>query len=203
MKQLLRGLGIFFTLIGVGVISAVTVLALLLRQEEVRVPALVGQEIVTVIEELNQQGLQLKVDSRQSNPTLAPKVEGEAFRKADVLIRQAGFFPGTQSRVFSDTVDRDVVIAQDPKPGSPLDRGGKVDLLISAGKKPVLLVMPKLTGKKAQEAARIADRMGLQYRLAYKGSGDASSSDRVVIRQKPNAGAPVAADATVEITVGK
>ena len=64
-----------------------------------------------------------------------PKLVGEHFRKADVLLRQAGFFPGDIARVSSDTVERDIVIAQAPQAGSPLDKGGRIDLLISSGKK--------------------------------------------------------------------
>ena len=70
MKRFLRGIGIFFALIGVGIISAFAVVALLLRQEEVRVPDLTGQDIVAVLEVLNQQGLQLKVDRREPNSLL-------------------------------------------------------------------------------------------------------------------------------------
>ncbi len=67
MKRFLKGFGIFLALIGVGIVSAFAVVALLLRQEEVRVPDFTGQDIVTVIETLNQQGLQLKVDRREAN----------------------------------------------------------------------------------------------------------------------------------------
>jgi beta-lactam-binding protein with PASTA domain len=70
MKKLLRGFGIFLALVGVGIISAFAVVALLLQQEEVRVPDLAGQDIVTVIETVSQQGLQLKVDRREPHPTL-------------------------------------------------------------------------------------------------------------------------------------
>lgn len=237
MKRFLRGLGIFLALIGVGIISAFAVVALLLRQEEVRVPDLAGQDIVSVIEVLNQHGLQLKVDRREPNSTLprdsvvsqtppagagikkgrqvhivlsigasdlqAPKATGEHFRKADVMIRQAGFFPGAVSRVSSDSVDRDVVIAQDPQPGSQIDKGGKINLLVSTGKKTELLIMPGLIGKRAEEAVVIVERMGLQNRIIYKPAGDAATTERIVIQQKPSPGSPVRQDATVDITVSK
>src|SRR5512135_2719744 len=160
MNGFMRGIGLFLALIAVGLASAVLVVALLLRQEEVRVPDLSGQDIVAVIEMLNQQGLQLKVERRASSPSLprdavisqspaagssikkgrqvrvvvsigpsdteTPKLIGEHFRKADIMLRQAGYLPGPLSRTSSDTVDRDLVIGQDPPPGSPIDRGGKI-----------------------------------------------------------------------------
>ena len=238
MKRFLKGLGLFLALVGVGIVSAFAVVMLLLRQEEVRVPDLTGQDIITVIEALNQQGLQLKVDRRESNPRLprdtvisqspaagsgikkgrqvhvvvsqgpsdmqTPKFAGEHFRKADIMIRQAGFLPGTVSRVSSENVERDVVIAQAPQAGSPLERGGRISLLVSSGKRTEALVMPKLTGKKVEEAFRVIDRMGLQHRVLFKTSGDkAQATERIVVHQKPGAGYPVASDATVDIVVSK
>lgn len=238
MKRFLKGLGIFLALISVGVVSAFAVVVLLLRQEEVRVPDLTGQEIVTALDIVTQQGLQLKVERREPNPTLqrdmiisqnpaaggpikkgrqvrvvvslgpadtqAPKVIGESYRKADLIIRQAGFSPGNIARVSSDTVERDVVIAQSPEAGSPLDRGGRINLLVSTGKKVLPYVMPTLVGKRGDEAVRIVDRMGLQYRLSSRAVTDkAAAPSRTVIAQKPAAGGPVTADAMVEIVVSK
>jgi beta-lactam-binding protein with PASTA domain len=238
MKRFLKGLGIFLALVGVGIVSAFAVVALLLQQEEVRVPDLTGQDIVTVIEALTQQGLQLKVDRREPHPTLprdtvisqspaagngikkgrqvhvvvsqgpsdmqTPKLVGEFFRKADIMIRQAGFVPGAVSRISSESADRDIVIAQAPPAGSPLDKGGKISLLVSSGRKAEMFVMPKLTGKRAEAAVKIVDRIGLQHRVIYKATGDkAAAAERTVIQQKPGAGSPVAADATVDIIVSK
>jgi len=225
-------------LIGVGIVSAFAVVALLLRQEEVRVPDLTGQELVTVIETVRLQGLQLTVDRQEIHPTLprdtvisqspapgggikkgrlvhvvvsqgpsdlrALKLVGENFRKADIMIRQAGFSPGMVSRVSSDSVERDIVIAQDPEAGSQLQKGGAISMLISTGRKLHQYVMPKLTGKKAEEALRTIDRMGLQYRIVTRPAGDQSpGAGRIIVSQRPGPGSPISADATVEIAVSK
>jgi len=238
MKRFLRGVGIFLSLVSVGILSALAVIALLLRQEEVRVPDLSGLDIVTVIETLTQQGLQLKVDRREPSQTVmrdavitqtpspgsgikkgravrvvisqgpsemqAPTLVGEHYRKADIMIRQAGFFPGNLSRVSSENVDRDIVISQDPPAGSPVDKGGKISILVSSGKKVPLLVTPKLIGKRAEEATKLVDRTGLQYRIIYRTpEAKPPTAERVVIGQKPGAGFPVPADVTVEIIVSK
>jgi len=238
MVRFLKGLGLIIALIGVGIVSAFAVVALLLRQEEVRTPDLTSQDIVNVIETVAQQGLQLKVDRREPHPTLprdavisqsplpgagikkgrqvhvvvsqgpsdsqAPKLVGENFRKADIMIRQAGFSPGTISRVSSNRVERDIVIAQEPEPGSPLERGGIISMLISTGNKVPQYVMPALTGKKAEEALKIVDRMGLQRRVTTRPPGDRETgTDRIVIHQKPGAGSPVAMDTTVDIVVNR
>ena len=238
MKRFLRGFGIFLALVGVGIVSAFAVVALLLQQEEVRVPDLTGKDIVTALETITQQGLLLKVDRREPHPILprdsvisqspaagngikkgrqihvvvsqgpsdtrTPKLTGESYRKADLMVRQAGFIPGTVSRVSFESVERDIVIAQAPPAGSPLDKGGAISLLISAGRKAETFVMPKLTGKRAEEAVKIIDRMGLQRRIIYRAAGDkAPATEHSVIQQKPGAGSPVAADTAVDIVVGK
>ncbi len=238
MNRILKGFAILLALAGVGVISAFAVVALLLRQEEVRVPDLTGLDVVTAIETISQQGLQLKVERREPHPTLprdtvisqtpaagsgikkgrpvriivsqgpsesqTPNLVGEHMRKAEMTIRQAGFFPGALSRAWSQDVQRDVVIAQDPQAGNPLSRGGKISMLVSSGKKPAVFVMPKLIGKKAEEAVRTIERTGLQHRLVYKTSRNTTAgAERIVISQKPGPGYPVAADASVEIVVSK
>ena len=238
MGRFLKGLGLFLALVCVGIVSAFAVVALLLRQVEVTVPDLTGQDLVNVIETVRLQGLQLKVDRREPHPTLprdivvsqtplpgsrtkkgrqvhivlsqgpsetqAIKLTGENFRKADIMVRQAGFFPGVLSRVSSDSVERDVVIAQDPEAGNPLQKGGAISMLISTGRKTPQYVMPKLTGKKAEEALRTMDHMGLQYRVVTRSTGSQQpGAGRIVVSQKPGPGYPVAADATVELAVSK
>jgi len=182
MNRFFKGIGIFLALIVVGVISAVAVIALLLRQEEVRVPDLTGQDIVTVIEVVGQQGLQLKVDRREPSQTvprdavisqapppgtglkkgralrvvvsqgpselLVPRLVGEQYRKAEILLRQGGLLFLDIARAWSDAIERDVVIAQDPPAGTPIEKDGRVSLLVSLGKKGRLYVTPKLLGKK-------------------------------------------------------
>ena len=238
MNRILKGIGISLSLIAIGVASAVAVISLLLRQEEVRVPDLTGLDIVTVIEVTGQQGLQLKVDRRepsqaiprdavvsQSPPPgtgvkkgrtvrvvisqgpselLVPKLMGEPYRKADLLLRQAGLTILDVARVWSDTVERDVVMAQDPPAGSPLEKGGGVCILVSLGRKGRLSITPALTGRTAEEAVRFVDRLGLQYRVISRASGTVPpSGDRSVVGQKPKAGYPLAADGVVELYMSR
>jgi len=235
MKRFLSGFGIFLALLGIGIVSALAVVSFLLRQEEVRVPDLTGQDIVTVIDMLNLQGLQLKVERRipdqllprntvisQTPPAgsgikkgrpvrvvvsegpsdlLTPRFIGEHYRKADILIRLAGFVPGSVAKVSSDTVERELVIAQAPQPGSPLEKGGTVSLLVSSGKRQSSLAVPQLVGKRAEEAVRIIERMGLQHRLSYHAADEKrpTTAGRMVVSQRPAAGYFIAPDGMVEI----
>lgn len=237
MKRFLRGFGIFLAFLAIGIVSALAVVAFLLRQEEVPVPDLTGQDIVTVIETLSQQGLQLKVERREPNQLmpkdtvisqtpaagngikkgrpvrvvisqgpselLAPNLVGEHYRKADIMIRQAGFLPAGIARVSSESVERDIVIAQAPQPNSPLEKGGMITMLVSSGKRPVSLVVPRLIGKRADDAVQLIERMGLQHQVTYRPAGEKTSTGRTVLGQKPSAGYPVIAEGTIEIIVSK
>ena len=238
MNRFIKGIGIFLALIVVGVISAFAVIALLLRQEEIRVPDLTGQDIVTVVEMVGQLGLQLKVDRREPSQTvprdavisqapppgtgikkgralrvvvsqgpselLAPGLIGEQYRKAEILLRQGGPFFLDIARVWSDAIERDVVIAQDPPAGTPIEKGGRVSLLVSLGKKGRMYVTPRLLGKKAEEAVRLVDRMGLQHRVISRTSTSSPpGSGRIIVSQRPNPGYPLAADGVVELVVSK
>ena len=144
------------------------------------------------------------VVSQGPSELLAPTVVGENVRKADIMIRQAGFVPGEISRASSDTAERDTVLAQYPQAGSQLEKGGTISMLVSSGRKPELFVMPRLTGIKVAEALRTIDRMGLQHRIVTQTAGGKHpGAEQTVINQKPGAGYPVSADAMVEIVVSR
>jgi beta-lactam-binding protein with PASTA domain len=238
MNRFLKGIGIVLLLILVGVASAAIVILILLRQEEVRLADLTGQDIVTVGETLSQQGLKFKVDRREPSQSVpkdsiigqnpapgtgikkgrtvrlivsqgpselaAPQLVGEQFRKAEFILRQGGLLPPDLAWVWSDKVERNTVIAQDPPAGAPLEQGGRVGILVSLGKKGHLYVAPKLVGKRADEAVRFVDRMGLQHRVTSRQTPTgASQGDRIVVAQRPLPGYPLPADGLVELEVGR
>lgn len=236
MKGVLKVIGIILSLILVGVASSIAVIAILLRQQEVRVPDITNRDIVTAIEVISEQGLQIKVERREPSQTVpkdavisqtpsagssikkgrpvkvvvslgpselqAPDLVGQHFRKAEMELRRLGFFLEGISRVASDEIPRDIVIAQDPPAGAELEKGGRISLLISGGKRPEIFIMPELVGKRAEEAVRLLDRYGLQYRMVYK-TGDRPEAARVVLAQKPRQGYPIQADGIVELVVNK
>jgi beta-lactam-binding protein with PASTA domain len=238
MNRFLKGIGIFLTLVAVGVVSAVVVIALLLRQEEVKVPDLVGKDIVSVLDIVGRDGLQVKVDRREPSQTvpkdsvvsqdpppgtgikkgrsvrvvvsqgpsefLAPQLVGEQYRKAELDLRQNGFQAPDIARIWSDSVERDIIISQDPPAGTPLDKNVQVGILVSLGKKNRVYVVPRFIGRKAEEAVRTVDRMGLQYRISsLPTSTGTPAGERTVVNQKPLPGYPVSVDGTIELIVSR
>jgi beta-lactam-binding protein with PASTA domain len=62
-------------------------------------------------------------------------VQGETLPAAKRTIARAACLVGKVTRSASKTVKRGRVISQKPKPGTVLPNGGKVDLLVSRGRK--------------------------------------------------------------------
>ncbi|MBI5026140.1 MAG: PASTA domain-containing protein [Nitrospirae bacterium] len=122
-----------------------------------------------------------------------PAVEGEPLDKAELILSKAGLRTGRVSRVHSDTVGKDMVIAQRPQTGEP--GGGMVSLLVSLGPYEVSYKCPSFTDRSLEDARALAQRLGL--RLSEKGKGDK------ILSQKPNAGSVIKKGATVEVTIGE
>ncbi|UCG58974.1 MAG: PASTA domain-containing protein, partial [Phycisphaerales bacterium] len=66
-------------------------------------------------------------------PGTVPNVVGMAMSAATSAIASAGYVVGTTSGQYSDTVPAQYVISQDPAPGTALDPGSAVDLVVSVG----------------------------------------------------------------------
>jgi beta-lactam-binding protein with PASTA domain len=122
-----------------------------------------------------------------------PAVEGESLDKAELIVSKAGLRTGRVSRVHSDTVGKDMVIAQRPQIGEP--GGGMVSLLVSLGPYEVSYKCPSFTDRSLEDARALTQRLGL--RLSEKGKGDK------ILSQKPNAGSVIKKGATVEVTIGE
>jgi serine/threonine-protein kinase len=135
---------------------------------------------------------------------LTPKLVGEQYRKAEFILRQSGMQSPDIARIWSETVERDIVISQDPPAGTPLDKTGQVGILVSLGKKDRVYVTPKLIGRKAEEAARTIDGMGLQYRISSgPTSSGAPAGERTVVKQRPLPGYPITADTAIELILSR
>ena len=123
-----------------------------------------------------------------------PDVTGMAFDKASSTLSQAGFTLGDPEYIYDDSVEKDVVIAQNPRAGTTQERGTKIVLTVSKGVEQV--EVPDLSEMNANDARAALQRAGLKYE-----SGTAEYSDKVkenrVLRQTPSAGEMVDKGSTV------
>jgi len=109
---------------------------------------------------------------------LVPSVIGNTIDIAEHTIVSKGFTLGTISNDYSDNIANGLVISESPEINTPYEKGGKVDLVVSQGRKIVQVNVPELTGKTIEEAQKVLD--DLQLKL-----GQATP---VIVNDKPSKG---------------
>ncbi len=122
-----------------------------------------------------------------------PFFEGLDIEDVKERVNQLGMEIGKITNVHSDSVEKNRVITQRPLPGNVTDN--KISLVVSSGPYDISYTCPSFTDMTLVEARKTAAVLGLKL-MVY-------DSGRVVIFQKPEAGAIVRKGDTVEITLGR
>ena len=91
------------------------------------------------------------------------------------------FSIGNISNNYSDTVAKGLVISQSPDVNTSYEKGGKVDLVISNGKKIEQVIVPQLNGKTLDDAENILDELKLELgeETEVKRNNKSSKSNRL------------------------
>lgn len=100
--------------------------------------------------------------SRGPKLSLVPDVVGLHLDDAKAAIRDAGLVVGMETPVFEPSVLKDYIVSQSPKPGTFLEPGLAVDLMVSqedTGRP--LVVLPDLRGESLEDAKARVRRLGL------------------------------------------
>lgn len=99
------------------------------------------------------EGREIKVKlSTGSELFKVPSVVGLNSSDAEISLRNEGFVIAGTEKVFDDKYAEDFVISQEPDAGSMVKKGTRVTLMISKGKTPEKIAMPKLLGSTLEEA---------------------------------------------------
>jgi len=83
-----------------------------------------------------------------------PGVVGLRLADAKVQLQNAGLKVGQIEEIYDDRYGKDVVISQNPRFGSQVEKGSSIDLMVSKGKAPEKVAMPDLIGLTLEEAKR-------------------------------------------------
>lgn len=121
--------------------------------------------------------------------TSVPIVEGVTTRQAEILLEGAGLKLGRASRAYSDQVSKELIIASDPPGETVVEQETAVDLLVSLGPLPRTFVLPDLTGRDANSAARSLRDVGFYVSLR---EGGTRQKNGLVSGQDPPSGHRVA-----------
>ncbi len=130
-----------------------------------------------------------------------PEVRGAAARGAQITLQQQGLHVADPIYAYTSKESENLVVGQDPLAGEFGLKEGRVTLLVSRGRRPVVYVMPDLTGRREAEVLRFLTRAGLRPAPTRHESSPSGAASGTIVAQRPEAGYPVRAGDLVTLTV--
>ncbi len=91
-----------------------------------------------------------------------PSLIGRTQDIANQTVVNNGFLLGNISNDYSDSVAQGLVISQSPEVNTSYEKDGKVDLVISQGKKIEQVTVPQLNGKTLDDAGELLNNIQLE-----------------------------------------
>ena len=147
------------------------------------------------------EGKAVRIVVSQGGETIfVPNVVGLPVRNAEMLLRQRQLQLGEVSESYSLRTDKGMVLSQDPKGESSVDKNALVNVVVSAGKPPPgIILMPDFRQKNLSEAQPWASGLA----LTLKVSTDATSlfPNGSILTQDPAPDAVVTTGSKIELTV--
>lgn len=128
-----------------------------------------------------------------------PNVVKKSAAEARDQITAAKLTVGTSKEAFDDTIAAGLVVGVDPKVGTQLKRGSKVNLVVSKGRQPIQVT--DFTNKPASEAVDALSKAGLEVDATEQANSDTVAKGNV-ISQSPAGGTLFKGD-TVKLVVSK
>jgi len=99
--------------------------------------------------------------SKGSRNILMPNLHALSLQQARMVLEENGLSQGQTTRTYSQTIEKDHIIAQIPASGSMLIRGSSVNLLVSLGEHPRAYLMPDLAGLSLDKAVFLTEKTNL------------------------------------------
>jgi beta-lactam-binding protein with PASTA domain len=130
-----------------------------------------------------------------------PALEGESSVHARFLLIQAGLQPGRVRTIRSADVPADHVVASSPQPGTRVGGSSSIDLLVSLGPPPRMLVMPDVRGEDPDAVEASLKEAG--FRVEQRFWPGARSEWPRVTDQNPPPGYPVEEGGLIELIMGR
>jgi len=135
------------------------------------------------------------VISTGPKPVAVPDVTGRKLGNANRTLASAGLTSTTASEQYSETAKAGVVLSQDPRPGTTVNSGTAVSIVVSKGPPPV--TVPKLIDMPTARAVATLKKLGLVPRVL---KGAATPLNRVYSQDPaPNTDVPKGSTVTIRI----
>ncbi len=129
-----------------------------------------------------------------------PDLTGMDPRQARLELERLELVAGAESQGYSSDVERGKVLSQSPEPGRRVEKGAPVDIVLSAGPEPSLVVVPDLTGLAVADAERALSSVGLAMGSAKEEYREGVAPG-LVAAQTPAAGELAAPGSAVDVVV--
>lgn len=125
-----------------------------------------------------------------------PELKGMSLNKATIVLEELGFKVGKVERKYVKNEKMGAVLEQKPKAAEKLAKGSAVDIVMNEGN----IEIPKITGKKQEEAAALLKGVGLVLGNVTTIT-DENVAKGVVVSCNPDVGARLGDGDKVDITI--
>ncbi len=129
-----------------------------------------------------------------------PPLAGMTVEQAKALLASTGFELVTGSNEYNDTVPENSIIRQTPEPDAEADKGTKITVVVSLGKKIVIANVPKLVGLTIDEAKDKLTAVKLKIGATDKVENYDLSKAGKIASQGVQENAPLQQDSAVNVT---
>ncbi len=180
--------------------AALVKVGLVVKQPSNTVPSdtvlagvVIGQDPPAKTQVTAGQVITLTVSSGKSSVAV-PDVSNYTQEQARESLKNSGLVGGNAEEVEAPTIPKGHVVRTDPKAGTTVPVGSKVNLILSSGQ----VTVPDVTGKSYQDASKQLNALGLNVRSSDEQSDQPPGT---VLRQDLTPNAKVDANSTITLTV--
>ena len=140
--------------------------------------------------------------SQGDEMVFVPNTIGSDLRNAQLAVRQAGLLVDKVDNAYSLTYEKGLIVAQNPKPDSMVQKGEKVSLVLSNGAPPASVVLvPNFKSKKLAEATLWASAQNIN--LIIKEDAGSVFPNGTIAEQRPAADSQIAPGTNLEVIVSR
>lgn len=148
-------------------------------------------------------GRQIKVFlSKGAEAGIVPRVIGKTITEAQMDLTARGLEIGLIVRIHSDDFPQEgTIIAHTPPPNAAVQKGTKVNLLVSLGPYYRQLTMPDISGMKLENAIEFLKSRGFKLGTVGKQVSDEVYESNIILEQDPQPGTRVRSGAVVNVII--
>lgn len=145
--------------------------------------------------------IRVKLSAGQKK-VIVPDLKGLDLLEAEIILKNNGLKRGTIERKYSDEVEKNRIMDQEPKPNTEIIEGSEVNIVISDGKEEKFTKVPILLGRSIEEAKAQLEAANLVLGNITYGY-DSKYIEDVIISQDVAAGVTVKEGTMINVVINK